>query len=358
MSEMRLNSLRLKNFRSYRQQAFIFDDVTTLIVGDNGAGKTNLMEAIFVLSTGKSFRASLDSQMIFYGEEVGRISGEADANTLEIVLTTGLVGGEKAPRKKHLVNGVTKRQMDFLGNLQSVLFRPEDIGLVLGGPAARREYLDTVLNQVDKDYRRSLISYQKGLRQRNKLLASIREGEAERSQLIFWDKLLIKNGDEVRQKRDQFLEFINAELLQKGLELKLDYEASVISEGRIKQYAQNEVAAAKTLVGPHRDDFLFIRERQGKAKKNLSIFGSRGEQRMAVLAVKLAELEYVSQGHSNTGTQGKPLLLLDDIFSELDHNNRRQIFKLIGKQQTIITTADKHLIPKKILKFGVKIIKL
>ena len=354
---MKLKSLRLKTFRSYSQKVWLFDHDTTLIVGDNGVGKTNLMEAVWLLSTGKSFRASKDSQMIFYGQELARVSGEVtegkNLNTLEVVLTKGEVAGTPAPKKRHLINGVPKRQMDFVGSLRCVLFRPEDIELVLGSPSRRRDYLNSVLEQVDREYRRSLLSYQKGLRQRNKLLEKIRESEAERSQLLFWDRLLIKNGEIIRKLRAEFLARINQVLAKKDLELKLEYDASVISQNRLSQYAENEVASATTLVGPHRDDFMFIRERSGKAKKNLEIFGSRGEQRMAVVAVKLGELEFVKEKSDSL-----PILLLDDVFSELDHLNRRQIFKLIGRQQTIITTADEHLIPKRVLSSSVGIIHL
>ena len=233
LPKMKLKSLRLKTFRSYHQKAWLFDNDTTLIVGDNGAGKTNLMEAIFLLSTGKSFRADKDAQMIFYGQELARVSGEVTQNkillTLEVVLTKGEVAGEIAPKKRHLVNGVARRQMDFVGNLRSILFRPEDIELVTGSPGRRRDYLNSVLEQVDREYRRSLLSYQKGLRQRNKLLEKIRENEAEISQLLFWDKLLIKNGEVIRRLRAEFLARINQVLNKKGLELDFEVGSLVYS---------------------------------------------------------------------------------------------------------------------------------
>jgi len=223
-----------------------------------------------------------------------------------------------------------------------VLFRPEDIELVLGSPSKRRGYMDSVLEQVDREYRRSNLSYQKGLRQRNKLLERIREGEAERKQLLFWNRLLIKNGEVVEEKRREWIEFVNQELKEKKLELGLEYDKSVISEARLSKYSEAEIAAAKTLVGPHRDDFMFIAQRKGKLKKDLGIYGSRGEQRMAVLAIKLAELEFVK-----LKTESKPVLLLDDIFSELDHEHRDEVLSLLEKQQTVVTTTDEHLIPSK-----------
>jgi DNA replication and repair protein RecF len=333
---MILSKLTLQNFRSYKQQRFEFSGNTTLILGNNGVGKTNLLEAIFLLATGKSFRADRDEQMVLYGQEFGRVKGVVDETELAVVLTSP---------KRYFVNNVAKRKMDFIGCLRCVLFRPEDIDLVLGSPSVRREYLDSVLEQADSEYRRSSLSYKKGLRQRNKLLERIREGEAEHKQLLFWDKLLIKNGEVITTKRAEFLEFVGEKIKKRGMPLKLFYDKSVIAEARLKQYERNEVAAAKTLVGPHRDEFKFIYQRSGKLEKDLSIYGSRGEQRMAVLGVKLAELEFLDR--SISGEADRPVLLLDDIFSELDHEHRETVLGLLEKQQTIITATDKHLIPKK-----------
>jgi len=339
---MYLKILSLQNFRSYRKKKFKFVKNTTLLIGDNATGKTNILEAIYLLSVGRSFRATREQQMILYGEEVGRVKGELEDGELEIVLTVGEVIGQKTPRKRYLVNGVGKRKMDFVGKLKCVLFRPEDIDLVLGSPSNRREYLDGVLEQIDKEYRRSSLAYQKGLRQRNKLLWKIREGEAERKQLLFWNKMLVKNGEIIFKEREKYLMWVNQELRKKQSDLRLDYDSSRISEKRLEQYSNQEIAAGKTLVGPHRDDFRFIVQRKGKVEKDLSIYGSRGEQRMAILGVKLNELEYVSKV-----TEDRPVLLLDDIFSELDHKHRDKVLRLLVKQQTIITTADKHLIPVK-----------
>jgi len=353
---MYLKSVDLQNFRSYRKKKFEFVENTTLLIGDNAIGKTNILEAIYLLAMGKSFRATREQQMILYGEEIGRVKGEIDEDPpagetgplvgetgeLEIVLTVGEVEGQRAQRKRYLINGVGKRKMDFVGRLKCVLFRPEDIELVLGSPSNRRDYLDGVLEQIDKKYRRSNLAYQKGLRQRNKLLEKIREGEAERKQLLFWNKMLIKNGEIIFKEREKYLMWVNQELRKKQSDLRLEYDNSRVSEKRLEQYSNQEIAAGKTLVGPHRDDFKFIAQRKGKAEKDLSIYGSRGEQRMAVLRVKLSELEYVSEM-----IEDRPVLLLDDIFSELDHKHRGEVLRLLVKQQTIITIADEHLIPGK-----------
>ena len=274
---------------------------------------------------------------------------------LEGVLTRGEIDvgtdrSEKVARKRLLINGVGKRLIDFAGNFKVVLFGPWDLELVTESPSIRRKFLDTVLSQVDREYRRAILSYEKGLRQRNRLLWQIREDPSitsGRMRLLFWDKLLVKNGDYISQQRGRFIEFINAGNFQfstpmspKFSNFQLEYDRSAISEARLEQYANEEVAAATTLVGPHRDDFLFrVKGRESKRVKDLSRFGSRGEQRMGVLWLKLAELAFVEDK-----TDEKPTLLLDDIFSELDYEHRNIVMDVVRNQQTIITTADPHFV--------------
>lgn len=328
-----IKSLKLSDFRNFRKKVLEFGEGTMVILGPNASGKTNVLESLFLLSTGKSFKAKLEIEMIRYGENLARVAGDG----LEVIITKGDNGW---PRKKFLVNGVSKRLIDFTGNFKVVLFGPWDLDLVTESRSLRRKFLDGVLAQVDREYRRASLSYEKGLRQRNRLLFRIREEGLSRAQLLFWNQLLIKNGNYISERRMEFIDFVNSQ----G-KIRLDYDASAISDGRLEQYKDEEIAAATTLVGPHRDDFTFF-----DAKRDLSKYGSRGEQRMAVLWLKLAELAFIE---AKTGE--KPTLLLDDIFSELDHMHRDIVVDAADKQQTIITTADPHFIEK--LKVG-DIIKL
>lgn len=323
----------LQQFRSYTKRTFTFAPTTTLIVGPNTAGKTNILEAIMMLSTGKSFRADTDREIIAWGQELGRVKATIGDTKLELFVTTGLVGGKKAPLKKYLVNGVARRQVDFVGNLRAVLFWPEHLELVTDSPSLRRKYLDGVLVQVDREYLRNLMSYERGLRQRNRLLDLINEGKAHRTQLQFWNQLLIRAGGYLTDKRAAFMRFIN-EYHMPGVTYQVEYYKSVISESRLEQYKNEEVAAKATLVGPHRDDFLVM-----KNALDLSKYGSRGEQRLAILWLKLAELAYIEK---ETGE--RPLLLLDDIFSELDVEHRELVLDLLGKQQTIVSTAEEEVL--------------
>ncbi len=338
---MIITSLSLQNFRSYAKQIFNFSPETTLITGVNTAGKTNILEAIFMMAIGKSFRADQDREVVRWGSEVSRViavvapTDRRDSTQsrfegkLELVLTNGIIQNQKVPLKKYLVNGIARRAIDFIGNLRAVLFWPEDLELVTDSPSLRRKYLDNVLVQVDREYRRNLLSYERGTRQRNRLLDLIRDGKAHRHQLDFWNELLIRAGGYLTDARTEFIDFINNYRCAIN-HYQLFYDKSVISESRLFQYKDEEVLAGATLVGPHRDDVIF--KLNGR---ELSKYGSRGEQRLAILWLKLAELGFIEER-----TGDKPLLLLDDIFSALDEEHRDLVLKLIGKQQTILTSAD------------------
>ncbi|MBI4157429.1 DNA replication and repair protein RecF [Candidatus Woesebacteria bacterium] len=349
---MSVQKISLSDFRNFRRLALSFSEKTSVIIGANASGKTNILESLFLLSTGKSFKAHLEEEMINYDKDIARIKATVGEMTLEVLLTRGLIDigasrPEKVPRKRLLVGGVPKRLLDFTGNFKSVLFGPWDLDLITEAPSLRRRFLDNAISQVDREYRRGLLSYEKGLRQRNRLLFRIREEGLSRSQLLFWNQLLIKNGDYVSDLRANFIDFINSTAALGGQAFSVDYDKSAISEARLDQYQEEEIAAATTLVGPHRDDFIIkilsngskvIKDRK---QRDLSRFGSRGEQRMGVLWLKLAEIAFIEK---ETGT--RPTLLLDDIFSELDHEHREIVMQAAGRQQTIITTADSHFIEK------------
>lgn len=334
-----ISQLLLETFRNFDTKRIEFDPGITTIVGPNAIGKTNILEALYLLATGKSFRVRVEEEMIKHTQELARIKGTAGEDELEIILTRGRIGlGTKAPqavaRKRLLVNGVGKRLVDFAGLFRAVMFGPWDLELITDAPSARRRFLDGVLLQTDREYRRALLSYEKGLRQRNKLLERIRDEGVSRSQLLFWDKLLLKNGGYITDAREEFVDFINASQSIDTSQLHLEYDKSIISEARLEAYKHEEVAAATTLVGPHRDDIIFQKD-----NRDLARYGSRGEQRMTILWVKLAEITFLE---SKTGS--RPTLLLDDIFSELDHTHRDLVNDLAAKQQTIITTAEEHFI--------------
>ncbi len=339
-----INKIKLSNFRNFKLKEFEFSPGVTLIIGLNASGKTNILEGLVFLSTGKSFKAKIEEEVINYKQSITRITGITSTTSLEAILTGGSIDigaerPERAPRKKLLVNGIPRRMIDFAGNFKTVLFGPWDMDLVTESPSIRRKFLDTVLSQVDREYRRSVISYEKGLRQRNKVLWDIRETGVGRDRLLFWNQLLIKNGDYITRKRGDFIDFVNGMKYEiNGLKLNLYYDKSIVSEGRLEDYKDEEIAAGSTLVGPHRDDFIF-----NKGERSLASYGSRGEQRMGVLWLKIAELDFIEKINIEAGAEtnlARPTLLLDDIFSELDEDHRKIVMEIANKQQTIITSVD------------------
>lgn len=337
---MVLKNLQLTDFRNYNSLKVEFTDNTTLLVGDNTQGKTNLLEAVFMIATSKSFRAENEDEVIRFEKELARIEGiienKTGKNTLELILTKGILYGKRVATKKVKVNGVSRRVTDFIGNLNVILFSPQDIELVTDSPSIRRKHLDFFLSQISSNYRRSLSEYGKALTQRNRLLEKILEGQAKREELSFWDNQLLEYGKVLTDQRHILFDFLNEKRTQ-AYDFSFNYQPSLISKEVLENNLEREILASATLHGPHRDDFSFF-----LSDKNLTFYGSRGEQREAVFTLKLLELEYMTQA-----TGERPILLLDDIFSEFDHHKREKILSLIPKQQTFITTTDFHLIPQK-----------
>ncbi|MCL5019853.1 MAG: DNA replication and repair protein RecF [Patescibacteria group bacterium] len=345
-----LKSISLQSFRNYASEEFKFNGNTTVVIGPNTSGKTNLIEAIFLLSTGKSFRTDKDIQLISFREDLARVKGIVDETNLEVMITNGQIGGKTSQYKKFLVNGVSKRRVDFVENFPTVLFSPEDLEIIVDSPSLRRRFLDNVLEQVDREYRQAITSYSKGLRQRNALLENTREtGVRNEKQFEYWDNLIIEFGEKIIKKREELIEFINNQA-KDIFDFAAIYDKSVISKARLLQYKEAEVASGVTLVGPHRDDFsvsMFDPSAgSGQASTHdIKFYGSRGQQRLTILQLKMLELLYIEKKLGQ-----RPVLLLDDIFSELDEGHIELILEMIGFQQTIITTTHKEFIPTDVLK--------
>ena len=341
---MILDKIELIDFRNYQSQSFEFSTGVNVVWGRNASGKTNLLEAIYILSTGNSFRAKLIDEMVRFGQELGRVSGKIseakETRDLEVMVTRGLVGGQRTLKRKYLVDGASKRRRDYIGLLPVVIFRPEDMDMLTGGPDIRRTFMDEILSQISEAYARSLSTYTQALRRRNKLLDAVREGLVSRYSLAFWDSLLIKHGLILIEEREGLVNYINSLWERSELfnQLKMVYDKSLISETRLAKYKDEELAAGYTLVGPHKDDFrVQLSAVSGQQERDLAIYGSRGEQRMTVLALKLGEIYFAEERGGE-----KPLLLLDDIFSELDQVHRKEVLRVMTGRQVVVTTAMKE----------------
>ncbi|HUQ84720.1 MAG TPA: DNA replication and repair protein RecF [Candidatus Limnocylindrales bacterium] len=335
---MVLKSLNLRNFRSYTKSGFNFNKNITIIIGPNAVGKTNIIEAIYMLSTGKSFRTDKDKQILRIGQKVCNVKGVVE-DELEIIFSETSTG---FLQKKYMINGVSKKRSDFATKMPVVLFTPVDLDLVAGQPGVRRKFLDEVLTQVDPEYHQALILYGKALRQRNALLEQAQETGARDDKLFaYWDDLLIKNGQSISGKRAKLIEYINNRT-KEIFDFDMIYDQSVISEERLLQYKNAEVGAGVTLVGPHRDDVMIKSlNKLSKTKEEVRYFGSRGQQRLVSLELKLAQIAIIKERTAN-----EPLLLLDDVFSELDSGNITHVLNLMNLYQTIATTTHEEFVGK------------
>ncbi|HEY5600799.1 MAG TPA: DNA replication/repair protein RecF [Patescibacteria group bacterium] len=337
---MQIKSIKLINFRSFKKAEFKFSPNTTLILGPNTVGKTNILEAIFLLSFGNSFRTSLDREMIRWKNEVATIAGliEEGGDNIELELQIISKNLSNVRAKRFLVNGLPKRSIDFIGNLAVVLFAPNDLTLVIDSPSVRRKYLDNLLSLVDKNYRKVVGPYQKIITRRNKILERIRVKESKSQELEYWDEQLVKLGEFITRKRQKFFSFL--ENKQRNFsEFDWIYEPSIVTKVNLTKNREKEILSTTTLFGPHRDEFRFL-----KNGNDLSLFGSRGEQRMGVIALKYAETLFIEQE-----LKTRPIFLLDDVFSEFDADNQKEVLKLVKNQQTLITATHKaNFLPKNI----------
>ncbi len=372
---MLIKNLKLTNFRNYTELDLNFTQQPTIFIGPNGAGKSNILEAIYLLSTTKSPRVELETELIRKDNNFFNVKGMLDGEVellISVVEGEGLSEASSSLSKRVMVNGIGRKAVDFIGNLPAVIFWPSDINMVTGSPSLRRWHLDLTLAQIDINYKKALTLYEQILYSRNRVLKRIREGQSKVDELRFWTDELIEKGKIISTKRQEFFEFINE--LQNPLgNFKFEYKPSEINLEKLSQTNGREVASAQTLIGPHRDDFDMVilseaedpsRMRaihrdpsstepalsktdvspQDSSDRNLRRFGSRGEQRMATLAFKLAALEYMSK------VLGKrPILLLDDVFSELDSAHRAQVAQIAKLQQTIIATVELENIPQDFL---------
>lgn len=334
---MFLKSIKLTNFRNYSSQDFEFKTPVTVLLGDNAQGKSNFLESIYFLSTTKSPKADLDLDLIKNGEDVCRVEGSVEGveEGVELEIAMQNIEGNLTEQvrasgtKRVKVNGVPRRVIDYIGNLSVVSFSPEDINLVTGPPSLRRWHIDLTLAQIDRAYKSALTNYGEIITRKNRLLKMIREGEASLDELSFWTKEQLELGEIVARKRRLFFEFLNSS--ERGMgQFQFEYLESTLIKERLDEYQSREIAAAASLIGPHRDDFLFkIGER------DLAKFGSRGEHRTAVLDLKLTEASFIE-----TVIGSRPTLLLDDVFSELDISHQEHVLSLILLQQTVLAAVD------------------
>lgn len=319
-----------------------FNPKINLLLGDNGQGKTNLLEAIYFLATSRSFRTSQEQEIIQLGAAGIYLSGEVSA-----------AGGESKvellyhpPHKEAKINGKSlPRLIDLIGHLRVVLFSVEDMAIIKGGPHLRRRFMDIGISQTDPVYLNDLQKYIRILKQRNRLLSEIRDGRGYKDLLDSFDESLVKTGRAIISKRRLMMTQINPmanhihqEISGRSGELQLEYKPRVEEDNFVNYLREKrgeEINRGLSLIGPQRDDLIFTLD-----GKNARAFASEGETRTIAICLRLASLKYI---YEQSGEY--PVLLLDDVFSELDeHRKQYLVNSLQGDIQTFITTADEHIL--------------
>lgn len=356
---MKLETLKLTNYRNYKHADIRFDKDINVLVGENAQGKTNLLEAIYVLAMAKSHRTPHDKELIHWNEEYAKIEGKVQ--NVRGGLPLDLVISKKG--KKARANHLEKRRLsDYIGTLNVVMFAPEDLNLVKGNPQVRRRFLDMEMGQVYPVYMHELNHYQKILQQRNALL---KQRKSDRTMLDILTDQLIASAVKIMDKRRSFLELlekraapIHRAISREREELTLTYKSSMkVSEDsdlskmieelkrKFAEIRERESERGMTLAGPHREDIgLFVNG------KDVQTYGSQGQQRTAALSLKLAEIELIA---SEVGEY--PLLLLDDVLSELDSFRQSHLLHAIrGKVQTFVTTTGVEGIDHETMKTAVR----
>jgi DNA replication and repair protein RecF len=346
---MNIRELELTNFRSYETARFELHPNVTLVVGPNASGKTNLLEAVYTLASTKSFRAK-DRDLIRHDQDFYRIVGRGDET--EYALGVQLHGPSMEKRVSQ--DGTKQTLVGHVGQIQVTLFEPTHLHLVAGPPEERRKYLDFILCQTDRGYLKTLQAYKRVLRQRNAVLEGIQMEDVRRD-IFVWDVKLAELALEIYSRRQKLLASINtllpglyADIAGDAVALELEYVPTVAADDYgaafMETLARNlprDMGAGFTTIGPHREDFKVHFK-----NNDITAVASRGEVRTVVLALKLAEMQY-----SESETAIRPILLLDDVFSELDSNRRSFLLERLHEHQAIITTTDADAVTRE-LKVG------
>ena len=332
---MIIKSLELENYRNYKTLSINFDSGTNILYGDNAQGKTNILEAIYLSATTKSHKGSKDRDIINFDADEAHIRTYVVKDGLENRVDMHL---RKSKSKGIAINGQKiKKAANLLGLLNVVFFSPEDLSIIKNGPAERRRFVDMELCQLDNFYLYNLNNYIKIVNQRNKLLKEMYFNPGLKDTLPIWDSQLVSYGGKIIERRNAFVSQLNEIIYEIHLKLsggkeslKIVYEPDVSLddfEKKLEAEQEKDIKLKQTTTGPHRDDLSVM-----VGDVDIRKFGSQGQQRTAALSLKLAEIELVKKVTKDT-----PLLLLDDVLSELDSNRQNYLLNSIGDIQTIIT---------------------
>jgi len=370
---MYLNNLELLNFRNYKSVKLNFKNSTILIVGDNGQGKTNLLESIHYISSGKSHRTNDQDDLINWDSDYTILRASLGKSIEDTAVSSKQLIEIELRKKNNIkirIDGVYyRKKSDFASIIPSVIFSPDDLRLIKAGPSSRRDFLDDILEKLQNKYAAQRLHYQKILNQRNSLLKSMISGEQTNgnSTMEAWDETLVHYGSEIIEKRrsllvsvrEKFIKYMNyffdgiqADIFYifswdrsiQGASINLDNPINLqsgtikdIFNTKLKQGFKKDLLLKTTLVGPHRDDLLITIN-----GKDLRSFGSQGQQRIASICLKFCEIHILEEE-----LRTEPILLLDDVLSELDNDRRSKLIEIIkNKFQTFVTTTNISFLDK------------
>lgn len=346
---MYLTKIKLQNFRNYDKEALDLSSSINVLIGENAQGKTNLIESIYFLAMTRSHRSSKDRELINWHKDFSKVEGQLKKKSNKLPLEIILSKAGKTAKINHLEQ---KRLSDYIGQLNVIMFAPEDLSLVKGSPSVRRRFIDMELGQMNKIYLHHLVQYQQILKQRNKLLKEARQRKKfDEMYLDILTEQLAAEGAEVLFNRFQFIKKLNQWAQEIQLDISNNKESLVIEyksltelnnkltteeifqilKKKYKEVESQEIDQGTTTIGPHRDDLIFFVN-----ERNVQTYGSQGQQRTTALSLKLAEIELM---YEVTGEY--PILLLDDVLSELDDDRQTHLLDSIqNKVQTFITTTS------------------
>lgn len=335
---MWIKNIKLNNFRNYNEENIKLEKNINIFYGENAQGKTNIIEAIFLCSLGKSFRAKKDSEMIKLEKSNALIEIEYEKKDRE-----GKIKIELGNKKNIFINNIKiKKLSELLGNINIVIFTPDDINILKGGPQNRRKFLDIMISQLRPNYMYILNLYLKTIEQRNKYLRQIKEENKDENLLDIWDEKLVEYGYKIYEYRKEFLnkiiekiKIIHNNITDSKEEIDLEYKSECYNKEEFFKLLKNrrklDIIKGFTTKGIHRDDFVIYIN-----KKEIDIYGSQGQNRTAMLSLKLAELQVIKDDIGEY-----PILLLDDFMSELDKKRRKNFLENIKETQVIITGTEK-----------------
>ena len=335
---MWIKKIKIKNFRNYESEEINLEKNINIFYGQNAQGKTNIIESIFLCSLGKSFRTKKDKEMIKLNEQNALVEVEYEKSDRD-----GKIKIEIGNKKNIYLNGIKiKKLSELLGNLNIVIFTPDDINILKGGPQNRRRFLDIMISQLRPNYMHILNLYLKTIEQRNKYLRQIKEEHKDENLLEIWDEKLAEYAIKIYEYRKEFIEKIikKLDIIHKNItngeeQIELEYVTECDSKEKylklLKERRKLDIIKGFTTKGIHRDDFVIYIN-----KKEIKIFGSQGQNRTAMLSLKLAELQVI---YDEIGEY--PILLLDDFMSELDRTRRKNFLENIEGTQVIITGTEK-----------------